>query len=95
MLEWSALVSLASLLLLFSFACTASGAGEPPPLPDVLEPYPVVGDIAFAEGPVFDKQGNLYFVNYLTLGTLGRRTPDGTVSVWVNTGGQRGEHRCG
>jgi gluconolactonase len=88
MLEWSALVSLASLLLLFSFACAASGAGEPPPLPDVLEPYPVVGDIAFAEGPIFDEQGNLYFVNYLTLGTLGRRTPDGTVSVWVNTGGQ-------
>jgi gluconolactonase len=61
---------------------------EAPPLPDKVEPYPVVADIAFAEGPIFDRQGNLYFVNYHSLGTLGRRTPDGTVSVWVHTGGQ-------
>ncbi len=59
-----------------------------PPLPDRLDPYPVVADIEFAEGPIFDQRGNLYFVNYHTLGTLGRRTPDGTVSVWVHTGGQ-------
>jgi gluconolactonase len=57
-------------------------------LPDKVEPYPVVADIAFAEGPIFDRAGNLYFVNYHVLGTLGRRTPDGTLSVWVHTGGQ-------
>jgi len=63
-------------------------AGTVPPLPDKVEPQPVVADIAFAEGPIFDQAGNLYFVNYLSLGTIGRRTPDGTVSVWVHTGGQ-------
>lgn len=59
-----------------------------PPLRDKLKPYPVVANIAFAEGPIFDRAGNLYFVNYHVLGTLGRRTPDGTVSIWVHTGGQ-------
>lgn len=71
-------------VLLCSLACAA----EAPPLPDKVEPYPVVADIAFAEGPIFDQAGNLYFVNYQVLGTLGRRTPDGTVSIWVHTGGQ-------
>ncbi|MCJ7751570.1 MAG: SMP-30/gluconolactonase/LRE family protein, partial [Armatimonadetes bacterium] len=75
------------LLLVGALACAALAA-QAPPLPDKAEPYPVVADIAFAEGPIFDQQGNLYFVNYHTLGTLGRRTPDGTVSVWVHTGGQ-------
>lgn len=59
-----------------------------PPIPTDLEPRPVVADIEFAEGPVFDQTGNLYFVNYLRLGTIGRRTPAGTVSVWCETGGQ-------
>jgi gluconolactonase len=63
-------------------------AAAAPPLPDKVEPQPVVADIAFAEGPIFDQAGNLYFVNYLSLGTIGRRRPDGTVSVWVHTGGQ-------
>jgi gluconolactonase len=59
-----------------------------PDLPEVIEPHPVVADINFAEGPIFDAHGNLYFVNYLANGTIGRRTPDGTVSIWVHTGGQ-------
>ncbi len=70
------------------FLCALACAAQAPPLPDKVEPYPVVADIAFAEGPIFDRAGNLYFVNYHALGTLGRRTPDGTVSVWVHTGGQ-------
>jgi len=59
-----------------------------PDLPDILEPYPVVADIDFAEGPIFDSRGYLYFVNYIQNGTLGRRAPDGTVEVWVHVGGQ-------
>jgi sugar lactone lactonase YvrE len=59
-----------------------------PPIPTDIQPYPVVADIDFAEGPIFDRQGNLYFVNYLRNGTIGRKTPDGTVSVWCETGGQ-------
>lgn len=73
--------------LLGLLACALASATEAP-LPDKAEPYPVVADIAFAEGPIFDQAGNLYFVNYHALGTLGRRTPDGTVSIWVHTGGQ-------
>ena len=72
--------------LFWMLACSVALAA--PPLPDKVEPYPVVGDIAFAEGPIFDRQGNLYFVNYHALGTIGRRTSDGTVSVWIHTGGQ-------
>ncbi|MCC6442663.1 MAG: SMP-30/gluconolactonase/LRE family protein [Armatimonadetes bacterium] len=59
-----------------------------PPLPENIHPYPVVADIDFAEGPIFDREGNLYFVNYVRNGTIGRKTPDGTVSVWCETGGQ-------
>ena len=59
-------------------------AQEAPPLPQKVEPYPVVADIWFAEGPTFNSKGNLYFVNYIRQGTIGRKTPDGTVSVWVD-----------
>ena len=58
-----------------------------PPLPYKLTPYPVVANIEFAEGPIFDDRGYLYFVNYMERGTLGRMSPDGTVEVWVHTGG--------
>ncbi len=59
-----------------------------PPLPASIIPFPVVANIDHAEGPIFDAQGNLYFVNYVRNGTVGRMTPDGTVSVWCETGGQ-------
>lgn len=52
------------------------------------EPYPVVANISFAEGPIFDSQGNLYFVNYIRDGTIGKMSPDGTVRVLCETGGQ-------
>ena len=55
-------------------------------LPESITPYPVVANIDFAEGPIFDDAGNLYFVNYLESGTLGRMAPDGTVEVWVHNG---------
>jgi len=60
----------------------------PPPLPEKITPYPVVANIDFAEGPIFDGHGNLYFVNYVRNGTLGKMTPQGTVGVWCETGGQ-------
>jgi len=58
-----------------------------PPLPSSLVPYPVVSNIAFTEGPIFDDRGDLYFMNYMELGTLGRFSSDGTVEVWTHTGG--------
>lgn len=57
-------------------------------MPKTLTPYPVVANIDFAEGPIFDDAGNLYFVNYMVNGTLGRMSPDGTTEVWVHTGGK-------
>lgn len=38
------------------------------------------------EGPCFDSAGNLYFVNWLSSSVM-RRTPDGEVSEFFNTGG--------
>jgi len=84
-------VLLAQLMVgLLGAVCLKEAAGQKqgPPLPDEVEPYPVVADIAFAEGPVCDEAGNLYFVNYHVLGSIGRRTPEGAVGVWVHTGGQ-------
>lgn len=36
----------------------------------------------FAEGPAFDRDGNLFVVNYRGNGNIGRITRDGTASVW-------------
>jgi len=75
-------------LLLGLLIASRSHAAQAPPLPEKIVPYPVVADIDFAEGPIFDAKGNLYFVNYIRNGTIGRKTPDGTVSVWCEIGGQ-------
>jgi gluconolactonase len=59
-------------------------AQQSPKFPEKIVAYPVVADVAFPEGPAFDSEGNLYFVNYVRNGTIGRKTPDGTVTVWVD-----------
>ena len=64
-----------------------TGAQAPPPLPQKLEPYPVVANVSFPEGPAFDRQGVLYFVNYVRNGAIGRMTPDGTLSIWFELPG--------
>jgi gluconolactonase len=38
------------------------------------------------EGPAFDRQGNLFFVNWLS-SSIVRLTPDGQAAEWFNTGG--------
>src|SRR5215208_2922959 len=38
------------------------------------------------EGPAFDRDGNLYFVNWLSSAIM-RLTPDGVASEYFNTGG--------
>jgi sugar lactone lactonase YvrE len=67
---------------------------KPPPLPTAITPEPVAHDMAFAEGPAFDADGLLYFVNYQRLGTLGRVRPGETPEVWVETGGQVNGLKC-
>jgi len=63
--------------------CLAAAAQTPPRLPDQLKGQQVVSDVAFAEGPVFDSRGVLYFSNYRKYGTIGVMQPDGTTSVWM------------
>jgi len=58
-----------------------------PDLPTNIAPYPVVANIEFAEGPIFDDDGYLYFVNYGQRGKLGRLAPRGLVESWIDTGG--------
>jgi gluconolactonase len=46
----------------------------------------LIGGYDSPEGPAFDRQGNLYFVNWLS-SSIVRLTPDGQASEWHNTGG--------
>lgn len=66
----------------------------PPSLPDQLVPETIVENIAFAEGPAFDREGWLYFVNYQRMGTLGRIRPGEQPQVWLETGGQANGLKC-
>ena len=59
-----------------------------PALPKELTPYPIVANIDYSQGPVFDNNGYLYFANYVEDGTVGRMSPDGKVEVWAHTGGK-------
>jgi gluconolactonase len=68
--------------LLVWFALTQPALAQTPPLPQKIEPYPVVANVSFPEGPAFDSQGVFYFVNYVRNGTIGRMIPDGAVSIW-------------
>jgi gluconolactonase len=65
-----------------------------PPLPSRLNPVTVVDGIAFAEGPIFGRDGALYFVNYLRLGTLGRHVLGAATTVWAETNGQANGLKC-
>jgi sugar lactone lactonase YvrE len=66
-------------LLLLSLA--ASGAQE---LPESLAGRIVIGGITFAEGPAFDSDGSLYFVNYKHNGSIGRMKSGGEPGIWVD-----------
>jgi len=70
-------------LLVVCVAWTGLAAGELPPTSSVTPELYATG-FAFAEGPTFDLQGNLYAVNYRELGTIGMVTPDGTASIWCD-----------
>ncbi|MDO4557625.1 MAG: SMP-30/gluconolactonase/LRE family protein [Planctomycetia bacterium] len=60
-------------------------AAEPglPPSHSVTPEF-VVDGFDFAEGPAFDRDGNLYVVNYEGFGKIGRITPDGHASVFCD-----------
>lgn len=46
----------------------------------------LVSGLTTPEGPAFDRAGNLFFVDWEKSAVM-RRTPDGDLSEWVNTGG--------
>jgi sugar lactone lactonase YvrE len=62
---------------------TAFAQDDSAPLPEKVEARLLLRGISFAEGPTFDSQGNLFFVNYKGNGKIGRRTPGGEVDVWL------------
>lgn len=59
----------------------ADEARELPPSHSV-EPQLYATGFEFAEGPAFDRDGNLFVVNYRGNGNIGRIAADGTASVW-------------
>jgi sugar lactone lactonase YvrE len=79
--NWQTIFRSGSWLLAW-FAMTRSGGVQVPPLPQKLDPYPVVANVSFPEGPAFDSQGVFYFVNYIRNGAIGRMTPAGAVGIW-------------
>lgn len=58
-----------------------SEESELPPSHSVLPELYATG-FEFAEGPTFDRDGNLFVVNYRGNGNIGRIAADGTASVW-------------
>jgi sugar lactone lactonase YvrE len=78
---WTSWIALAGFLV--SPVPARAADGELPPS-HTLTPELVATGFAFAEGPAFDVQGNLYVVNYRELGTIGRITPDGSASIWCD-----------
>ncbi len=62
----------------------AAADPSPLPAPSIIEPVLFATGFEFAEGPAFDRHGNLYVVNYRRRGTIGRITPDGAASILVD-----------
>lgn len=88
--RWRAQVIIAGLIAV----CwgPALAALEPPsdhedlPQAEAVRPVLYATGFEFAEGPAFDRQGNLFVVNYRGNGNIGRITPDGEASIWCNLG---------
>lgn len=73
----------AVLLGLSAFAARGEESPSLPPSHGVAPQLYATG-LEFAEGPVLDREGNLYVVNYRGNGNLGRIAADGTARVFCN-----------
>lgn len=72
-----------SLILAF---CSLACAGQNTSSPGLFKSAVFTPEKSFTsgvEGPAVDKSGNLYAVNFDHQGTIGKVTPDGTASVFV------------
>lgn len=70
--------------LFWSHAPARGDEPAPLPAPDKVRPTMYCTGFAFAEGPALDRDGNLFVVNYRDWGTIGKITPDGSASVFVD-----------
>ncbi len=70
-----------SLLLMLLGAFVVANEPELPATHSITPELFATG-FEFAEGPAFDRHGNLFVVNYRGNGNIGRITSDGTASVW-------------
>jgi len=61
----------------------ADPAADLPPS-DAVKPELYATGFEFAEGPALDAAGNLFVVNYLENGTIGRITTDGTAAIFCD-----------
>lgn len=73
--------------LLFLSACKGSAGDKQAPVQEPLYKAtvftPQKSFTAGAEGPAVDKEGNVYAVNFRTEGTIGRITPKGDTSLYL------------
>jgi len=77
-------LSLATASLAIWIGAAWLSAADVPELPPShsVQPELYATGFEFAEGPAFDRDGNLFVVNYRGNGNIGRIAKDGTASVW-------------
>ncbi|MSU34357.1 MAG: SMP-30/gluconolactonase/LRE family protein [Pedosphaera sp.] len=79
-------LALAALLVLGLLPGTAQSQKQVAALPksSTIRPSLYCTGFTFAEGPAIDREGNLYVVNYREGGTIGKITPDGSASIFID-----------
>lgn len=73
---------IASLALCIGLIQNSAAAEHELPPSYGVQPELYATGFEFAEGPAFDRDGNLFVVNYRGNGNIGRIAKDGTASVW-------------
>lgn len=78
------LLSCGFCIMLIGSACSAPAQKKPSELNYKSSDFTAVNSFTSgAEGPAVDKDGNLYAVNYLKEGTIGKITPSGDSSIFI------------
>lgn len=73
-------------LVLFLIGCSLSVGAQKSPAPELFKSSVFTAVKTFTtgvEGPAVDKSGNIYAVNFVHQGTIGRITPEGVASVFI------------
>jgi gluconolactonase len=72
-----------ALIIIFGIACNTTGKNGSEDLYKSSDLTAVNSFTSGAEGPAVDKDGNLYAVNYSKEGTIGKITPKGDSSIFI------------